>query len=574
MPKVNITIDGKPIQAEAGSTVLQAARAAGIDIPTLCDHPALQPVGNCRMCLVEIERQRTLQAACVFPISEGMVVHTESPKVAVARRFVLELILSDHAFYCMYCEMSGDCELQKLAYRYGIDKVPYPYHYPWEPVDASREYFVFDPKRCILCRRCVRACHEIVGNDTLGIKARGFESRIIADLDVPFGQSSCISCGTCLQVCPTGALTDRRSSYMGRATETAKTKSICAACSIGCGIEVVTRTNNLIRIDGDWEAEVNHGLLCILGRFQQLDQKRERYLAPLIRRGGELRAASWEEALGLVAKKLKQAAKGKMLGLVSPRATNETLQRFRDLMQKLGSTNIGTFVGTFPEFPAGAKEGDLKDMLEADFILLAGSDLTKDHQVVASFVKCALAKGAHLVIVDDQENGLEEYARFAFKPEETEKAVELGERAQKAVVLYGSRAQEKTLKALGKLAGKAAFVKLIPGTNARGAYDLGFGSANAGAIQAALVWASDDGAAISAGLLEALKKVDFVAVQAAYPSPLSDIADVILPATIWAEKEGSLTSTTGRVQKMVKVLQACEGIMEDEAILQALAERL
>ena len=216
MATVQITINGQEIAAQAGQTILQAAREAGIDIPTLCEHPQLEPIGACRICLVEVEKQRTLQPACTFKISEGMVVHTESEKVVESRKFVLELLFSERNHYCMYCQMSGDCELQNLGYRYGLDSWQYPRPYTPLSVDATRQYFVMDHNRCILCRRCIRACQELVGNYTLGLGGRGANSMIVADMDVPFGNSSCISCGTCLQVCPTGALMDRHSAYRGR----------------------------------------------------------------------------------------------------------------------------------------------------------------------------------------------------------------------------------------------------------------------------------------------------------------------------------------------------------------------
>jgi formate dehydrogenase major subunit len=574
MPKVNLTIDGKAVSVEAGSSVLDAAKAAGVDIPTLCHHPALKSTGNCRMCLVEIERQRILQAACVFPVSEGMVVHTESPKVVEARRFVLELTLSDHAFYCMSCEMSGDCELQRLAYRYGIDRLPYPYNYPWEPVDASRDYFIYDSKRCILCRRCVRACDEIVANHTLGIEMRGFGSKIIADLDVPFGESSCISCGTCLQVCPTGALTDRKSSYMGRASETEHTKTICSACGVGCGMRVVSRSNNILRAEGDWEAEANKGLLCVRGRFDQINVKNERYLTPVIRLDGKPKAATWDDALKLVADKLR-AAGSATIGVVSPKATTEAMQGFATLLSKIGSKNLGVTVGQFPALPAGAKEGVFQDILDADIILLTGADLAQDHQVLGSFVRRGLdTRTARLIIVDDTENSFGGYAYLNLKPGEEEKAIELALRAQKPVVLYGARTAAKTQKALGKLAEKALFIPLIAGANTRSAYQFGFGDVSGMAAKAAIVWATDDQWPASPALLETLKKAEFVVVQSAYPTDLTELADVILPAAIWAEKEGTITSAEGRTQKMVRVVERCSGVWDDEAILQALSNKL
>ena len=574
MPKVTITIDGQQVQAEAGASVLQAATAAGIEIPTLCSHPALKPVGNCRICLVEIERQRNLQASCVFPVTDGMVIHTDSPKVKEARKFVLELLLSDHSFYCMYCEMSGDCELQTLSYSYGVDRIPYSYNYAWDPVDATREHFIFDPKRCIRCRRCVRVCDEVVANNTLGVMDRGFDSKIIADLNVPFGESSCISCGSCLQVCPTGALTDRASAYMGRPSETQHTKSICSACGVGCGIEAISRSNNLFRIQGDWDGQINHGLLCVRGRFDQLKDSSERFLTPFVRNRGQLRAATWAEALDLVASRIKAVPGASVVGAASPKLTTEALAAFQGLINGLGSDWLGVTIGAFPELPDGAQEGVAEDAVTSDFVIVSGADLTIDHQVFASFVKRGLAKGARLAIVDEQENGLEEYAYVAVKPDKIGDVLEIAGRADAPIVFVGQGTSDATLAALGALVGKAKFIRLIPGANACGAYGLGYGDVSGVVGRAAIVMSGDDTTPVSDNLLNALGEADFVVVQAAYPNDLSDLADVILPGMIWAEKQGTLTNTEGRSQEMARVLEPCADILGDEALVAALSAKL
>ena len=259
MSSIKLKINGQEVAAQAGQTILEAAQGAGIDIPTLCHHPALKPIGACRICLVEVSGQRTLQPACTFPAGAGLEVLTESPKVVEARKFVLELIFSERNHFCMYCEMSGDCELQDLAYRYGLDHMTYPTYTKGFPVDATPPYFLLDHNRCVLCRRCVRACSELVACHTLDLRQRGAATMVHADMDLPIGDSSCVSCGTCLDACPTGALIDKRSAFMGRDAETEVVKSICSQCSVGCGIDVVTRGGNVLRIEGDWGGRVNGG---------------------------------------------------------------------------------------------------------------------------------------------------------------------------------------------------------------------------------------------------------------------------------------------------------------------------
>jgi len=261
---VNLKIDGKEISVPEGTTVLRAAEAAGFSIPVLCDHKQLSPYGACRMCLVEVEGARTLQPSCTLPVSNNMVVLTNTPKVREARSFVLTLIFSERNHFCMYCPVSGgDCELQNAAYGEGMTHWPLQPNWSPYPVDASHKDFMLDNNRCILCRRCIRACGELVGNFTLGVEERGARTMVIADLGVPLGESTCISCGTCVQVCPTGALIDRASAFRGREKDVQRIKTTCAACSVGCGVEMIVRDNNLLRIEGDWEAPVNSGLLFL-----------------------------------------------------------------------------------------------------------------------------------------------------------------------------------------------------------------------------------------------------------------------------------------------------------------------
>ncbi|HDH09929.1 MAG TPA: 2Fe-2S iron-sulfur cluster binding domain-containing protein, partial [Chloroflexi bacterium] len=272
MAEITLNIDGREVKGERGDTILQVCQKNGIDVPTLCHFAELSNIGSCRVCIVEIEeRGRTrIDTSCTTPAAEGMVVRTNGEKLNAFRKAAIELLLSERNHFCMYCEMSGDCELQSLAYRFGIDHVRYPYFYPKLPVDSSRKYFIMDHNRCVLCRRCVRACAELVGNHTLGVMERGIRSMIHADLNVPFGESSCVSCGTCLSVCPTGALVDRRSAYMGREIQVERVKSTCLFCSVGCGTEIVVRDDYILRVEGDWDAEPNRGLLCVAGRFEPL----------------------------------------------------------------------------------------------------------------------------------------------------------------------------------------------------------------------------------------------------------------------------------------------------------------
>ncbi|MBC7232838.1 MAG: molybdopterin-dependent oxidoreductase [Chloroflexi bacterium] len=570
MAMVNLTINGQKVSAPAGSTVLQAARLANIDIPTLCDHPALAPIGACRMCLVEVKGQRTLQPACTFPIAEGMEVQTESQPVTDARKFVLDLLFAERNHYCMYCEMSGDCELQALGYRYGIDHWVYPTYTKRFPVDASRKYFLMDHNRCILCRRCVRACSELVANHTLGVRQRGAASMIQADMDVPFGQSTCVSCGTCLQVCPTGALVDKRSAFMGRDIQTQHIQSTCAQCSIGCGMEIVTRDGNVLRIEGDWNAPVNAGLLCQKGRFDPLYDARPRITKPLVRKNGVLKEVDWDTAVQIVVQALKDTNAKDWGVLTTTYATNEALYLLDKLFrQELGVTNVGLLNDVAPKMVEKAN-GSLADVNNSDIILLVGANPASEQPVASFFIKRALNKGARLIVVDDQENGLAAFASMNLGMAEVEKAIEFAQRATNPVVLYGAGVTSEAARALQKLSGKAAFVALEPGVNTRAAAALGLNSGfDPSASKALYVLLGEQN-----WNGELVKKDAFVIVQASYQSPLTERADVVLPMAIWAERTGTVTNTEGRIQKVNKAVEPKGEAKPDWEILSLLASKM
>jgi formate dehydrogenase major subunit len=571
MSTVNITINGQETAAKAGQTVLEAAEGAAIDIPTLCHHPALAPYGACRMCLVEITGQRSLQPACTFKIAEGMEIQTESPGVVEARKSILQLLFSERNHFCMFCEMSGSCELQDLAYRYGLDHWIYRRAFPRLEVDASHPHFIQEPNRCILCERCVRVCAELVGNHTLGVRERGARSMIHADLEVSLGESSCISCGTCVQVCPTGALVDRQSAYLGVPDEVHRVNSTCTFCSVGCGVELMTSYNHLIRIDGDWDRAPNNGLLCAEGRFQPLDEGRLRLHVPMVRREGELQEAEWKETLEFVADRIRRL-KGRLTGLSSPRLTNEALRLFAQLFRHGLGADVGSLV-TVPGILSHPEDG--LDVLDgADAIVVVGTDLTLDHRVVGYIVKRAITqRGARLILVDGDANGLAPHAYAVLRPGESARAIALCTSASKPAVVYGAGAGSDLDQLRKALSGKAYFVGLVPGANSRGAIAAGVnGSTGRETDRAYYVLAGDVG--IGEDVMQRLEAADFVVVHSSYPTPLTDRADVVLPTTIWSEKAGHITNTEGRVLEVNGALEPPPGVRSDDSILRALAARL
>ncbi len=643
---IKLTINHKEVEVPMGTTVLRAAEMAGIDIPTLCDHPHLTPYGGCRLCVVEVEGARTLQPSCTLPVNNGMVVHTDTPKVRAAREFVLTLLFSERNHFCMYCQMSGgDCELQNAAYGEGMTHWPLQPNWTPFPVDASHPHFVLDHNRCILCRRCVRACGELVGNFTWGMQERGADTILVADLGVPVGESTCVSCGTCVQVCPTGALIDRVSAYQGRQTDVERIKSTCAGCSVGCGIVLNVRDNRLVRIEGDWDAPVNQGILCEVGRFLPLNEERERVVIPLVRKNGQLKAATWKEALGYVASKLKPLAGQNGRGvaaLASTRLPVEALHRFDQLFAKnLGSdmvTSIEEGVttaipGVVAQQSGKSFEGKLEALKESDCVVAIGVDLVKNHQVAGFFVKRALPHGTKLVVIDPFDNGLHDLADYSLRPAEgtdyelitalasgivelqlaqadeadlPELAKYTPEKvrkstgidldtilavgklimaAKKPTFVYGkgltrneSDATLKALLRLAKLAGAldenhSNVISLKGEANSLAAYQYGLDKPfQVNGHQAVYLALGDDH--VSSRLVERLKEAPFVAVQASYVSPVTELADVVLPSEMWAEQEGHYLNLEGRLQELHRSLTPPEEVRSHVEILEAIAAQL
>ncbi len=629
-----LTIDGKFIQVPERITVLQATKIAGIDIPTLCDHPALKPYGGCRLCVVEVEGMRTLQASCTLPVYEGMVVHTDTPKVHKAREFVLTLLFSERNHFCMYCQKSGgDCDLQNAAY--GEQMTHWPLQPNWKhfALDASHPTIAIDHNRCILCRRCVRACADLVGNFTLGIENRGASSLLVADAGVPFGESSCIRCGTCVQICPTGALIDRPSAYLGLESNVEHVSSVCVGCSVGCGVELLVRNNQLVRIDGDWDAGLNGGVLCELGRYTPLMEERSRIRTPLVKKNGSQVPATWAEALDILASRLlplKGQNGNGIAALASTRLPAEALFAFRELFKSQLDSPLVTSIeedathnGNFVEH----NRDQLAALKESDCVVVIGADLFKSHQVAGFFVKRNLSKGTRLIVIDPYENEMSDFATYALRPEpgsdqqllhglmsaveeftqdkrvtpgangglghslksasqaagipvETIRAVGLLiSAAQKPVFVYGkgltAQHNEPAIEALFNLA------QMVEGTLVNP-----FGKANSLAayhyrLDQPFVLKGQQVVFLALGddfptprLVNQVENAQFLAVQASYTSPLSERADIVLPVEMWAEQEGHFVNLEGRLQEARKALKAPAETWSNVMVFESLAERL
>lgn len=338
---VNLTINGRVVQAQEGQTVLDACWGNGISVPTLCHHPDLPPVGACRLCVVEVEKMRGLIASCTLPVSEGMVVHTETPKVIAERKFVLEMLLTDHPNDCMTCERDGDCELQNHVYEY---QVPWPEHkgkrHSYAPGADTNPFVFTDFNKCILCTRCVRACAEIQGRNVWGVGFRGFNDRIIAGADVSMLEAGCESCGLCAAYCPTGALTDKPSRGKGRAYQMKKVTTTCTYCGVGCQFDLNVRGGKVVKVTSNRKAPVNGAALCVKGRYgYEFIHHKDRLTKPLVKKDGAFVETTWDEALDLIAGKFSQAKGDEFAVLASAKATNEENYLIQKFARQVMATN-------------------------------------------------------------------------------------------------------------------------------------------------------------------------------------------------------------------------------------------
>jgi predicted molibdopterin-dependent oxidoreductase YjgC len=339
-----ITLDGLELKAAEGQTLLEAASAAGVHIPTLCHHPRLRNTGACRVCVVEVEGARALVPACATPVDrDGMVVRTHSDRVLTARKLTVELLLSSGNHDCPNCHSNGACELQNLAHELEIDHPRFPIESPGFPADHSNPMIVRDLNKCVLCGRCVRGCQEVQVNQVIQFGFRGPHSKIVTGGDEDNGQSSCVFCGECVQLCPVGAISEKQRTPFGKAWEETPVRSVCTYCGTGCVVKLHTIQGRVVRVTGDEEAEVNRGSLCVKGRFgYDFIYHEDRLTDPLVREGGRLRKATWDEALQRVANgfgKIKEDhGPGALAGFSSARVTNEENYLFMKFMRAVLST--------------------------------------------------------------------------------------------------------------------------------------------------------------------------------------------------------------------------------------------
>lgn len=414
---VTLTIDGQSVTVPAGTSVMAAAMTLGTKIPKLCATDSLEPFGSCRLCVVEIAGRRGTPASCTTPAEEGMVVTTQSGKLAKMRKGVMELYISDHPLDCLTCAANGDCELQDMAGAVGLRDVRYGMqgeNHLSAPKDESNPYFTFDASKCIVCSRCVRACEETQGTFALTIEGRGFDSKVSPG-GFDFMDSECVSCGACVQACPTATLTEKSVIEMGQPEHSVVTT--CAYCGVGCSFKAEMQGSTVVRMVPFKDGKANEGHSCVKGRFAWgYATHKDRITQPMIRAKitDPWRVVSWEEAINHAASEFKrlQATYGKdsVGGITSSRCTNEDVYVVQRLVRAaFGNNNVDTCArvchsptgyGLMTTLGTSAGTQDFASVADSDVILVIGANPTDGHPVFASRMKKRLREGARLIVAD------------------------------------------------------------------------------------------------------------------------------------------------------------------------------
>ncbi len=652
---VTLTIDGKEVKVPPGTLVIEAAKQAGIEIPSYCYYPGLTLQGACRMCLVGVEKMPKLQTACTTIATNGMVVHTETEDVKNARKAMLEFLLTNHPLDCPVCDKGGECELQDAVFRYGAAETRFMETKLHHDERQFSNLVYYDWPRCILCYRCVRVCDEGLDVNAYGIGFRGAHSEIIPNQGEKL---ECEECGMCIDICPVGALTSGTYRYKTRPWEMTYTGTICNHCGDGCKTTLAVRNNQIIRANNRDHSGFNGEFLCVKGRFGwDFVNHNQRLTAPLIRKNGEQETGTWEEALSAVAERLtgilKEHGPGSIAVIGSNRTTNEEnylLGRFARTV--LGTNNLDhhrtadflSLVGALTAANADGRYATIEDIAEASSILVIGNDPTHQHPLIAYQIRQAVRQhDARLYLLNSREIKLQRQAKqsvsveagaeaeairvLAGKPSPASdgvaaNAVELasfGERLRKesdTIIIFGDEIRGKKVADLVQwgltLPGSTRFIALGDYANSRGAADMGLlpdvlpGYAalsdaaarermesvwqakiptapgrnirailegiEAGEIKALLVFGSNP---IKTFHLadEHLGKLEFLMVAELFPTETSEAAHVVLPATSFAEKSGTVTNTCGQVQILKKTMRKA-GTRSDLEILLALARML
>ena len=415
---VRVTIDGHALSVPEGTSVMRAAAEAGIMIPKLCATDSVSPYGSCRLCLVEISGRRGTPASCTTPVAEGMSVCTNNPRLSALRKGVMELYISDHPLDCLTCSANGDCELQDMAGAVGLRQVRYGFdgeNHRTEAKDTSNPYFQYDPAKCIVCSRCVRACAETQGTFALTVEGRGFASRIKPGAAINFMGSECVSCGACVQACPTATLIEKSVVRLGQPEHAVETT--CAYCGVGCSFRAEMQGDTVVRMVPSKDGGANAGHSCVKGRFAWgYASHKDRQMKPMIRARitDPWQVVDWDEAIAYTARRFREVQERhgtrSIGGITSSRCTNEEVYAVQKMIRAaFGNNNVDTCArvchsptgyGLKQTYGTSAGTQDFKSVDKADVIIVMGANPTAGHPVFASRLKRRVRQGAKLVVID------------------------------------------------------------------------------------------------------------------------------------------------------------------------------
>src|SRR5262245_4512428 len=570
---VKLTIDGKEVQAAPGTLVIDAAKTVGIEIPAFCYYEGLTLQAACRMCLVEVEKMPKLMTACTLPVAEGMVVRTETPQVAQARKYTLEFLLTNHPLDCPVCDKGGECELQDMVFRYGAGESRYTEEKVHTPEKQFSPVVFFDAPRCILCFRCVRICNEGMGVGALGVVNRGVVSEIAPNVG---DHLECDECGACIDICPVGALTSGIYRYQTRPWEMTHVGTICTHCSDGCKTTLGTRNDKIIRGNNRDRSGVNGEFLCIKGRYGfDFYNHPERLQSPLMRSNGQLEPVSWAQALEKVAARFREVQeRGGKFGVIG---SNHTTNEENYYLQKLARRVLGT--GNIDHHRTGdvlslldalsGKSGKLAttaDLYDRQAALIIGADLAMQQPFLSFQIRASVRHHqARVYVVTREPVREDQYAAASLRVGqggEWEALDSLRERIKAEpdlVILFGDTIKGQDVHRLvefGESLGiPVQYVSLVDYSNSRGAVDMNL-LPDPGGLSAAEMLHSEDLDVLWVVGSNPLKRGGrrapgaFLVVQDLFLTETAQAADVVLPAASAYEKTGTVTNVCGEVQRV------------------------
>jgi len=617
MSEVELKVNDKTISAEKGETVLSACERNGIEIPTLCEHDALENVMACRLCVVEFNDGQ-IEPSCGLKVGEDMEIKTHTEKLEKYRRMNLELIYLNENHFCMFCESDGDCELQDLMWEHEIDSFDFPRAFPDQAVEASHDFLVIDNNRCIKCGRCVRACEEVVGNETLGFGGRGLDNEIVADTDVPLAESSCIECGMCQQVCPTGAIFNKQSMFKGTTRECDSTATTCMSCSIGCGTEVYKRSGNIVEIMGTDLEEEKGGQLCKMGRFDPVIDETERIDKVIVREDGEEKETDIDEGIEKAKEKLENS--DRINALASGKATSEVLDLFEKVMREhdalfeiVGAERyrIENEVMRRVNMIKGHLIDDVTEVMKADHLLVYDTSIVETHPVLASYIRRAAINGTKLITVDTGEDKFWRHSDISISIESPntqltrlvnevikEGVASIQDLSRVSSILGGVKVHPEDIMTIVKHLEEDTYDIIVLGSKMpdrwsirhifelaklEGSYLISLNKAQNQYFKqldteelynkpdVTYIYASDE--KDNDQMMEEAKKADYLIVQAAKRSELTDMADLVIPSLTMFEKEGTIEDINGEKKTLKRVFEPKSELKSEQNFFEELSKK-